>query len=141
MIRNADRLSVAEIARTRADLVQRTRDNKLKQDDLDGGTFTISNLGMFGIEQFVAVLNPPQVAILAVGSSEERVVVRDGSFAAVPLMTMTQDVAELSSAPVPDSVFQVPEGYQSAPAADILKAMFDKMTAATKSAATGQSKQ
>ena len=89
VIRNADRLSIAEIARARADLVQRTRDNKLKQDDLDGGTFTISNLGMFGIEQFVAVLNPPQVAILAVGSSEERVVVRDGDFAAVPTMTMT----------------------------------------------------
>ena len=85
----ADRLSIAEIARARADLVQRTRDNKLKQDDLDGGTFTISNLGMFGIEQFVAVLNPPQVAILAVGSSEERVVVRDDGFTAVPLMTMT----------------------------------------------------
>jgi pyruvate dehydrogenase E2 component (dihydrolipoamide acetyltransferase) len=89
VIRNADRLTIAEIARARADLVQRTRDNKLKQDDLDAGTFTISNLGMFGIEQFVAVLNPPQVAILAVGSSEERVVVRDGGFSAVPLMTMT----------------------------------------------------
>jgi pyruvate dehydrogenase E2 component (dihydrolipoyllysine-residue acetyltransferase) len=89
VIRSADRLSVAEIARQRADLVQRTRDNKLKQDDLEGGTFTISNLGMFGIEQFVAVLNPPQVAILAVGASVERVVVRDGVFTAVPLMTMT----------------------------------------------------
>jgi pyruvate dehydrogenase E2 component (dihydrolipoamide acetyltransferase) len=89
VIRNADRLTVAEIARARADLVQRTRDNKLKQDDLDNGTFTISNLGMFGVEQFVAVLNPPQVAILAVGASEERVVVRDGDFTAVPLMTMT----------------------------------------------------
>src|SRR5580765_6304428 len=89
VIRSAERLSIAEIARSRADLVQRARDNKLKQDDLDGGTFTISNLGMFGIEQFVAVLNPPQVAILAVGSSEERVLVRDGGFTAVPLMTMT----------------------------------------------------
>jgi pyruvate dehydrogenase E2 component (dihydrolipoyllysine-residue acetyltransferase) len=89
VIRSAERLSIAEIARQRADLVQRTRDNKLKQDDLDGGTFTISNLGMFGIEQFVAVLNPPQVAILAVGASEERVVVREGAFTAVPLMTMT----------------------------------------------------
>jgi pyruvate dehydrogenase E2 component (dihydrolipoamide acetyltransferase) len=89
VIRNADRLSIAEIARARADLVQRTRDNKLKQDDLEGGTFTISNLGMFGVEQFVAVLNPPQVAILAVGASEERVVVENGSFVAKPLMTMT----------------------------------------------------
>jgi len=89
VIRDADRLSIAEIARARADLVQRTRDNKLKQDDLENGTFTISNLGMFGVEQFIAVLNPPQVAILAVGVSEERVVVRDGAFTAVPLMTMT----------------------------------------------------
>jgi len=89
VIHGAERLSIAEIARARADLVQRTRDNKLKQDDLDGGTFTISNLGMFGIEQFVAVLNPPQVAILAVGASEERVVVKDGDFVALPMMTMT----------------------------------------------------
>jgi len=89
VIRSAERLSVAEIARARADVVQRSRDNKLKQDDLEGGTFTISNLGMFGIEQFVAVLNPPQVAILAVGASQERVVVKDGSFVAVPTMTMT----------------------------------------------------
>ena len=89
VIRSAERLSVAEIARARGEVVQRARDNKLKQDDLEGGTFTISNLGMFGIEQFVAVLNPPQVAILAVGASEERVVVKDDTFAAVPTMTMT----------------------------------------------------
>src|SRR5215471_235947 len=89
VIRSAERLSIAEIARARADLVQRTRDNKLKAGDLEGGTFTISNLGMFGVEQFVAVLNPPQVAILAVGASEERVVVEQGAFVARPLMTMT----------------------------------------------------
>src|SRR5438093_2664091 len=89
VIQGAERRTIAEIARARADLVQRTRDNKLRQDDLEGGTFTISNLGMFGIEQFIAVLNPPQVAILAVGASEERVVVKDAEFAAVPTMTMT----------------------------------------------------
>jgi pyruvate dehydrogenase E2 component (dihydrolipoamide acetyltransferase) len=89
VIPSTERLSVAEIARARADVVQRARDNKLRQDDLDGGTFTISNLGMFGIEQFVAVLNPPQVAILAVGASEDRVVVKDGDFVALPMMTMT----------------------------------------------------
>jgi pyruvate dehydrogenase E2 component (dihydrolipoyllysine-residue acetyltransferase) len=89
VIPSAERLSVAEIARARADVVQRARDNKLRQDDLDGGTFTISNLGMFGIEQFVAVLNPPQVAILAVGASEDRVIARDREFVAVPMMTMT----------------------------------------------------
>jgi pyruvate dehydrogenase E2 component (dihydrolipoamide acetyltransferase) len=89
VIRAAERLGIAEIARARGAVVQRARDNKLKQDDLEGGTFTISNLGMFGIEQFIAVLNPPQVAILAVGASEQRVVVQDGEFVAVPTMTMT----------------------------------------------------
>jgi pyruvate dehydrogenase E2 component (dihydrolipoyllysine-residue acetyltransferase) len=89
VIRAADRLTIAEIARARGEVVQRARDNKLRQEDLEGGTFTISNLGMFGIEQFVAVLNPPQVAILAVGSTEERVVVTDEGFDAVPTMTMT----------------------------------------------------
>jgi pyruvate dehydrogenase E2 component (dihydrolipoamide acetyltransferase) len=89
VIRAAERLSIAEIARARGEVVQRTRDNKLKQDDLEGGTFTISNLGMFGIEQFIAVLNPPQVAILAVGASEQRVVVEEGEFVAVPTMTLT----------------------------------------------------
>ena len=89
VVRSAERLSIAEIAAARADLVGRARDGKLRQEDLEDGTFTISNLGMFGVEQFVAVLNPPQVAILAVGASEERVVVRDGAFVSVPLMTMT----------------------------------------------------
>jgi pyruvate dehydrogenase E2 component (dihydrolipoamide acetyltransferase) len=89
VIRAAERLSVAEIAQARADAVQRARDNKLRAEDLEDGTFTISNLGMFGIEQFVAVLNPPQVAILAVGSAEDRVVVRADGFVAVPMMTMT----------------------------------------------------
>ena len=77
------------IAAARGELVGRARDNKLQQGDLQGGTFTISNLGMFGIEQFIAVLNPPQVAILAVGATEERVIARDGEFVAVPTMTMT----------------------------------------------------
>jgi pyruvate dehydrogenase E2 component (dihydrolipoamide acetyltransferase) len=89
VIPQAERRSIAEIAAARAELVGRARDNKLQHGDLQGGTFTISNLGMFGIEQFIAVLNPPQVAILAVGSTEERVVVRHGEFVAVPTMTMT----------------------------------------------------
>ena len=89
VIRDADRKSVQQIAADRADIVSRARDGKLKLADLEGGTFTISNLGMYGIEQFVAVLNPPQVAILAIGSIEDRVVVFDGEFAAVPTLTMT----------------------------------------------------
>src|SRR5439155_1270169 len=62
VIHQAERLTIAQLAAARADIVTRARDNKLRQEDLDGGTFTISNLGMFGVEQFVAVLNPPQAA-------------------------------------------------------------------------------
>jgi pyruvate dehydrogenase E2 component (dihydrolipoyllysine-residue acetyltransferase) len=89
VIRDADRKSVLEIARDRADVVSRAREGKLQLQDLEGGTFTISNLGMYGIEQFVAVLNPPQVAILAVGSIEDRAAVVDGEIAIVPTLTMT----------------------------------------------------
>jgi pyruvate dehydrogenase E2 component (dihydrolipoamide acetyltransferase) len=89
VIRGAERRTLAEIAAARADLVSRARDAKLTQGDLEGGTFTISNLGMYGVEQFVAVLNPPQVAILAVGAIEEKPVVVDGDFDVKPLMSLT----------------------------------------------------
>ena len=89
VIRDADRKSVQQIAADRADVVSRARTGKLQLADLEGGTFTISNLGMYGIEQFVAVLNPPQVAILAVGSIEERPTAIDGEFAIDPTLTMT----------------------------------------------------
>jgi pyruvate dehydrogenase E2 component (dihydrolipoamide acetyltransferase) len=89
VIRGCERLTILEIAAARADVVGRARNGKLQQADLEGGTFTISNLGMFGVEQFVAVLNPPQAAILAVGAVEERAVPLDGAVAIRPLMTMT----------------------------------------------------
>jgi pyruvate dehydrogenase E2 component (dihydrolipoamide acetyltransferase) len=89
VIQGAERLTIAEIAAARSDVVGRARDGKLKQEDLEGGTFTISNLGMFGVEQFIAVLNPPQAAILAVGAAEDRPIVRDGELVVRPSMTMT----------------------------------------------------
>jgi pyruvate dehydrogenase E2 component (dihydrolipoamide acetyltransferase) len=89
VIRDADRKTIQEIAADRADVVGRAREGKLQRSDLEDGTFTISNLGMFGIEQFIAVLNPPQAAILAVGSTEEKPVVRDGQIEVRPLMSMT----------------------------------------------------
>ena len=89
VIRDADRKSIQQIAATRADLVSRAREGKLKLADLEDGTFTISNLGMYGIEQFIAVLNPPQVAILAVGSIDDRPVAVDGDLTTAPTMTMT----------------------------------------------------
>ena len=92
VIRDADRRSVQEIARARADLVGRARDGKLTLPDMEGGTFTISNLGMFGVEQFVAVLNPPQVAILAVGAVKETPVVVDGEVDVAPIMQVDADV-------------------------------------------------
>jgi pyruvate dehydrogenase E2 component (dihydrolipoamide acetyltransferase) len=89
VIRSAERLNVAEIANVRAELVERARAGKLQQGDLDGGTFTISNLGMYGIERFIAVLNPPQAAILAVGSVEDKVVAVDGQPVVRPRMEIT----------------------------------------------------
>jgi pyruvate dehydrogenase E2 component (dihydrolipoamide acetyltransferase) len=89
VVRDADRKSVQEIAAARSDLVSRSRGGKLQLADLEGGTFTISNLGMYGIEQFVAVLNPPQVAILAVGSIEDRPHALEGRIEIAPTMTLT----------------------------------------------------
>jgi pyruvate dehydrogenase E2 component (dihydrolipoamide acetyltransferase) len=89
VVRDADRRTIQEIAAARADVVGRARDGKLKREDLEGGTFTISNLGMYGIEQFVAVLNPPQAAILAVGATLETPVVRDGQVEVRPMMNLT----------------------------------------------------
>jgi len=89
VIQGCERKTIAEIAAARAELVDRARSGKLQQGDLDGGTFTISNLGMFGIERFIAVLNPPQAAILAVGSTEEKPVVVDGRVVVRPRMELT----------------------------------------------------
>ena len=89
VIRSAERLSLTEIAGVRADLVGRAREAKLRAEDLEGGTFTISNLGMYAVESFTAVLNPPQAAIVAVGATEERVVPTGGETAVRPMVTLT----------------------------------------------------
>jgi pyruvate dehydrogenase E2 component (dihydrolipoamide acetyltransferase) len=89
VVHGAERLTIAQIASVRADLVGRARENKLRAEDLDGGTFTISNLGMYDVDQFIAVLNPPQASILAVGSTRDQVVPIDDELHVLPLMTMT----------------------------------------------------
>jgi pyruvate dehydrogenase E2 component (dihydrolipoamide acetyltransferase) len=89
VVRDADRRTIGEIAAARADLVGRARDGKLRLEDLEDGTFTISNLGMFGIDRFTAVLNPPQAAILAVGQVAEQPVVEDGELVARPVAHLT----------------------------------------------------
>jgi pyruvate dehydrogenase E2 component (dihydrolipoamide acetyltransferase) len=89
VIRSAERLSLTEIAGVRADVVGRAREAKLRAEDLDGGTFTISNLGMYAVERFTAVLNPPQAAIVAVGATEKRVIAVGGETAVRPMVTLT----------------------------------------------------
>ncbi len=89
VIHGAERLRLTEIATARADIVSRAREGKLTRDDLENGTFTISNLGMFRVERFTAVLNPPQAAIVAIGATEERAVAVDGELVVRPTMTIT----------------------------------------------------
>jgi pyruvate dehydrogenase E2 component (dihydrolipoamide acetyltransferase) len=89
VIRDAHLLPLSVIARQRSDLVGRARENKLRAEDLEGGTFTISNLGMYAVESFTAVLNPPQAAIVAVGATEERVVPVEGEMVVRPMITFT----------------------------------------------------
>jgi pyruvate dehydrogenase E2 component (dihydrolipoyllysine-residue acetyltransferase) len=86
---DADRKSLGEIARDTRTLAERVRGNAVTPPELSGGTFTVSNLGMFGVTEFSAVINPPQAAILAVGKMEPRAVVRDGEVVARNIMTIT----------------------------------------------------
>lgn len=83
VIRNTNLKGISEIATEIKEIAARARDNKLRMDELSGGTFTISNLGMYGVHNFSAIVNPPQSCILAVSAAEKRVVVneedKDGS--------------------------------------------------------------
>jgi pyruvate dehydrogenase E2 component (dihydrolipoamide acetyltransferase) len=89
VIRNADKLDVGEIALQRRDLADRARSGKLRPADIAAGTFTISNLGMYGVDAFTAIIIPPQAAILAVGTIADRVVALDGHPSIRPMMTLT----------------------------------------------------
>jgi pyruvate dehydrogenase E2 component (dihydrolipoamide acetyltransferase) len=89
VIRNADRLTLAELALQSRQLMEKAKNKKLTPRDYEGGTFTVSNLGMLGADSFVAIINPPQCAILAVGRVAERVVAEDGMFAIRSMMTAT----------------------------------------------------
>ena len=89
IIRNAEKKGLAEISEEAKSLAARARDKKLKPSEYEGGSFSISNLGMFGIKHFTAVINPPQAAILAVGKGEERPVVRNGKLEIANVMTVT----------------------------------------------------
>ena len=92
VIRDADRKSLGEIATGTVVLAAKARDGKLSIDEMSGGTFSISNLGMFGIDQFTAVINPPEAAILAVGAASPVPVLRDGVLVNVPKLKITLTV-------------------------------------------------
>ena len=89
VVHNADKVSIGDIAKQRIDKAQKARANRLAPSDIGGATFTISNLGMFSVDAFTAIIVPPQVGILAVGAIVDRVVVVDGMLAVKPMMTVT----------------------------------------------------
>ncbi|WP_143220170.1 dihydrolipoamide acetyltransferase family protein, partial [Actinomadura sp. CNU-125] len=92
VVRDTDRKSVSEIGRETRELAGRARDGKLSANDMSGGTFSVSNLGMFGVDSFSAVINPPEAAILAVGAVRDEPVVRDGQVVAGKRMAVTLSV-------------------------------------------------
>ena len=95
MIRKADQKGLAAISNEMKDLSARARDPggmKLKPEEYQGGSLSISNLGMYGVRDFVAVINPPQAAILAVGAGELRPVIKDGALASATMMTVTLSI-------------------------------------------------
>jgi len=89
VIKDADKKNLFEIAKERQTLVEKARENKLSLEDMEGGTFTLSNLGMMQIKNFSAIINPPQVCLLATGQIKERAVVIDEEIVIAPVMEMT----------------------------------------------------
>ncbi|RAU22422.1 pyruvate dehydrogenase complex dihydrolipoamide acetyltransferase [Paramagnetospirillum kuznetsovii] len=92
IVHHADHKGLAEISNEMKSLAAKARDGKLKPEEFQGGGFTISNLGMFGIKDFAAIINPPQGCILAVGAGEQRPVVKNGALAIATVMTCTLSV-------------------------------------------------
>ncbi|NIE79890.1 pyruvate dehydrogenase complex dihydrolipoamide acetyltransferase [Asaia sp. As-1742] len=92
IIRQADRKTLREISEQARDLAKRARDGKLKPEEFQGGTFSISNMGMFGVREFAAIINPPQAGILAIAAGEKRAVVRGDQLAVATVMTATLSV-------------------------------------------------
>lgn len=92
VVRDVGGRGIASIAATTRDLAERARDGKLKQEELEGGSLSISNLGMYGTEEFSAIINPPQAAILAVGAARQEPVVVDGELAVASVLKVTLSV-------------------------------------------------
>jgi pyruvate dehydrogenase E2 component (dihydrolipoamide acetyltransferase) len=92
IVRKADQKGLATISNEMKELAKKARDGKLKPEEFQGGGFTISNLGMYGIREFAAIINPPQGCILAVGAGDQRPVVKDGALAVATVMSCTLSV-------------------------------------------------
>lgn len=92
VVRDVTRLTVGGLATQVQDLAGRAREGKLKQDELEGGSITVTNLGMFGVDDFAAIINPPHAAILAVGAVRDEPVVEDGVVVPGRVMTVTLSV-------------------------------------------------
>jgi len=89
VVRNADNKGLAQISAEMKDFAARAREGKLAPEEYQGGSFSVSNLGMFGIKEFSAIINPPQAGILAVGAGEQRPVVKDGALSVATVMSCT----------------------------------------------------
>jgi pyruvate dehydrogenase E2 component (dihydrolipoamide acetyltransferase) len=92
IIRSAEQKGLSTISAEMKDLAGRAKDGKLKPEEFQGGSFSVSNLGMFGVREFAAVINPPQGCILAVGAGELRPVIKDGAVASATVMSCTLSV-------------------------------------------------
>src|SRR5690606_28603554 len=92
IVKQAEAKGLKQISEEMKDLAGRAREGKLKPEEFQGGTFSVSNLGMYGIKHFEAVINPPQGCILAVGAGEQRPVVKDGALAVATVMSCTLSV-------------------------------------------------
>ncbi|MBX9726641.1 MAG: 2-oxo acid dehydrogenase subunit E2, partial [Rickettsiales bacterium] len=92
IVRNADQKSLPQISSEMKDLAARARANKLKPEEFQGGGFSVSNLGMYGVSTFQAIINPPQACILAVGAGAAKLVKRDGDIKEVQFMNATLSV-------------------------------------------------
>ncbi|MFJ4466915.1 dihydrolipoamide acetyltransferase family protein [Streptomyces sp. NPDC089424] len=89
VVRGVDSLSVSGVAAATRDLIDRAKERRLRQDELEGGTITITNLGMYGTEDFAAIINPPQAAILAVGAVRQEAVVEEGAVTVASVLRTT----------------------------------------------------
>jgi len=115
VIHNADKKSAKEIDTAIKELTEKARQGKLAKEELTGGTFTITNLGMYGVEFFTPIINPPEAAILGVGKITEKPVVIDGKFEVKPMMvlSLSYDHRNVDGAPAAAFLLKVKEKIEN----------------------------